>query len=60
MRRLLAYLTAGLAAASIVAFASASESARKALQPPDSYLPGGVQPCTLNWLAPSCDVSQSG
>jgi alcohol dehydrogenase (cytochrome c) len=60
MRRLLAYLTAGLAAASIVAFASASESARKASQPPDSYLPGGVQPCTLNWLAPSCDVSQSG
>jgi|SwirhisoilCB3_FD_contig_31_1437513_length_1975_multi_4_in_0_out_0_1 quinohemoprotein ethanol dehydrogenase len=60
MRRFLAYVVAGLAAVSVVAIASASGVGKNALVTPDSYLPGGVQPCVTNWLAPSCDVSQSG
>jgi len=60
MRRFLAYVVAGLAAVSVVAIASASGVGKNAVVNPDSYLPGGVQPCVVNWLAPSCDVSQSG
>jgi len=63
-RTLLLLVATGLIAATSVGLASASRTApTKSNVAPSAegvnYLPAGVAPCTDNWLAPGCDISNT-
>jgi alcohol dehydrogenase (cytochrome c) len=65
MRRFVTLIVAaGLVAVTIVGLAAASRTVPSAKQVKPAaeslaYLPAGVAPCTDNWLAPGCDVSNT-